>query len=96
MSILTSNVFTYVLTNTTLEIQNSNIRAISINCTTNTSGSVLGAGKLLNSAGSLLSSAAITVAQGSPVTITTQTDGITYLLITAPASCTLEIIAIML
>ena len=90
MSTVNTEIFTYELTNDSITlIAGYGVKAISIFCSSATSGSAIGNQKL----GSL-SSASLTIAQNETLTFNSPTNGVLEgLTITAPASCTLQIIA---
>lgn len=90
MSTIKIGTFTYELTNDTLVTNvDMGIRAISISCSSSTSGTVVG-GVSLGS----LSSSALTIAQNETITFVGVDAGtLGELTITAPSGCTLQIIA---
>ena len=84
------NTGTFVLTNEVLTItDNMGVRAISILCTSATSGTVQGQMSL-----GARSSNVIDISQNETTTFISQSTGvISGLVITAPSGCTLEVIA---
>jgi hypothetical protein len=90
MSTIKIGTFTYELTNSVLVTDaEMGIRAISIFCSTATTGTVVG-GAVLGS----LSSTALTIAQDESITFVADEAGsLGQLTITAPSGCTLQIIA---
>lgn len=90
MSTVNTRTFTYELTNDAVTLtEGMGVKAISIFCNTATAGTVQGTEKL-----GALSSSALTVAENETITFASQTNGVVFgLIITAPAGCTLQIIA---
>ncbi len=89
-TILGNKIFTYTLTNDTLTIAEGNgVVAVSVQCTTSTAGTITGDAVVAGE-----SSAAISITEGNSVTIaSTSGKPISALTITAPAGCTLIVIA---
>ena len=90
MSTIKIGTFTYELTNSNIVTDaDMGIRAISIFCSTSTAGTVIGGTNL----GSL-SSTYLTIAQDESITFVADEAGsLGQITITAPAGCTLQIIA---
>jgi hypothetical protein len=90
MSTIKIGTFTYELTNSVIVTEpDMGIRAISIFCSTATTGTVIGGAYL----GNLLSTP-LTIAQDESITFVADEAGsLGQLTITAPSGCTLQIIA---
>ena len=90
MSTIKIGTFTYELTNSVIVTEpDMGIRAISIFCATSTTGTVIGGTNL----GSLASTA-LNIAQDESITFVADEAGsLGQITITAPAGCTLQIIA---
>lgn len=88
---LNTELFTKELTNDTLTIaEGMGVLAVSIFCSSTTSGTVTGTKTLQG-----ISSGALTIEQNQTITITSADGGtpVTGVVITAPSGCTLQVMA---
>ncbi len=87
---LDAKIFTKELTNSSIVIvENMGVKAVSVYCSTTTTGTILGTAPL-----GALTSSSITIAKGETVNVGGMgSDIVKDLTITAAASCTLKVIA---